>query len=278
MGLKEFEKKKEFLICVDSDGCAMDTMDIKHIRCFGPCMVQEWNLYEWETSILERWNEINLYTMTRGINRFKGLAKMLREIHEKYTKIEGIEQFETWVEESDELSNSALQNSIEKFDNICMKKALAWSKEVNASIDGLDQSDKKPFEGVKDALKYAHEYADIAIVSSANVKAVLDEWELYGLLDYVDIVLAQDAGSKAYCIKELLKKGYKKEKVMMTGDAPGDCKAALKNGVFYYPILVRRETESWKEFADTAVIKLMEGTYGGEYQETKIKAFEDNLK
>lgn len=278
MGLKEFEKKKEFLICVDSDGCAMDTMDIKHIRCFGPCMVQEWNLYEWETSILERWNEINLYTMTRGINRFKGLAKMLREIHEKYTKIEGIEQFETWVEESDELSNSALQNSIEKFDNICMKKALAWSKEVNASIDRLDQLDKKPFEGVKDALKYAHEYADIAIVSSANVKAVLDEWELYGLLDYVDIVLAQDAGSKAYCIKELLKKGYKKEKVMMTGDAPGDCKAALKNGVFYYPILVRRETESWKEFADTAVIKLMEGTYGGEYQEAKIKAFEDNLK
>lgn len=278
MGLKEFEKKKEFLICVDSDGCAMDTMDIKHIRCFGPCMVQEWNLYEWETSILERWNEINLYTMTRGINRFKGLAKMLREIHEKYTKIEGIEQFETWVEESDELSNSALQNSIEKFDNICMKKALTWSKEVNASIDRLDQSDKKPFEGVKDALKYAHEYADIAIVSSANVKAVLDEWELYGLLDYVDIVLAQDAGSKAYCIKELLKKGYKKEKVMMTGDAPGDCKAALKNGVFYYPILVRRETESWKEFADTAVIKLMEGTYGGEYQEAKIKAFEDNLK
>lgn len=278
MGLKEFEEKKEFLICVDSDGCAMDTMDIKHIRCFGPCMVQEWNLYEWETSILERWNEINLYTMTRGINRFKGLAKMLREIHEKYTKIEGIEQFETWVEESDELSNSALQNAIEKFDNICMKKALAWSKEVNASIDRLKQSDKKPFEGVKDALKYAHEYADIAIVSSANAKAVLDEWELYGLLDYVDIVLAQDAGSKGYCIKELLKKGYKKEKVMMTGDAPGDCQAALKNGVFYYPILVRRETESWKEFVDTAVIKLMEGTYGGEYQEAKIKAFEDNLK
>lgn len=27
--LDEFVKKKRYLICVDSDGCAMDTMDVK---------------------------------------------------------------------------------------------------------------------------------------------------------------------------------------------------------------------------------------------------------
>lgn len=278
MGLKEFVKKKDFLICVDSDGCAMDTMDIKHIRCFGPCMVEEWNLHEWEKSILKRWNEINLYSMTRGINRFKGLAKMLHEIHEEYVKIEGIEEFEKWVAESDELSNAALQKAINDCGNICMEKALSWSKAVNASIDKLAESDKKPFEGVKEALKYAHEYADIAIVSSANAKAVLDEWELYGLLEHVDIVLAQDAGSKAYCIGELVKKGYDKEKIMMTGDAPGDRDAALKNSVLYYPILVRYEKESWKEFVEMAVPKLVEGTYAGVYQTDKIKIFENNLQ
>ena len=37
-----------------------------------PCMVEEWGLEAWEKPILDRWNEINLYTMTRGINRFKG--------------------------------------------------------------------------------------------------------------------------------------------------------------------------------------------------------------
>ena len=42
--LEQFTRKKDFLICVDSDGCAMDTMDIKHFRCFGPCLVEEWNL------------------------------------------------------------------------------------------------------------------------------------------------------------------------------------------------------------------------------------------
>ena len=85
--LEQFTRKKDFLICVDSDGCAMDTMDIKHFRCFGPCLVEEWNLKDWETPILARWNEMNLYTMTRGINRFKGLVKMLREVHETYTAV-----------------------------------------------------------------------------------------------------------------------------------------------------------------------------------------------
>ncbi len=278
MVLSEFVKKKDFLICVDSDGCAMDTMDIKHIRCFGPCIVEEWNLHNWESPILARWNDINLYTMTRGINRFKGLAKMLREIHEEYTGIEGIEELEKWVKESDELSNTALQRAIDESGNICLKKALEWSVQINTSIDMLEESDKKPFEGVKEALEYAHEYADIAIVSSANEKAVLDEWELYGLLDHVDIVLAQDAGSKAFCIGELVKKGYGKDKVMMTGDAPGDRDAAVKNGVYYYPILVRREKESWEGFVSVAVKRLTDGTFGGAYQEEKIREFEENLK
>ena len=43
-GLDEFTKEHEYLICVDSDGCAMDTMNCKHLQCFGPCMVAEFGL------------------------------------------------------------------------------------------------------------------------------------------------------------------------------------------------------------------------------------------
>ena len=103
-----YTKRSDFLVCVDSDGCAMDTMDIKHIRCFGPCMVAEWGLEEWRDAILERWNEINLYTMTRGVNRFKGLVKALDEIREKYCEIEELDALERWVNETSELSNACL--------------------------------------------------------------------------------------------------------------------------------------------------------------------------
>lgn len=273
-----FRKNKEYLICVDSDGCAMDTMNIKHIKCFGPCMVNEWKLQPWEESILKRWNEINLYTMTRGINRFEGLLKSLKEINRNYTAIEEIDALEEWVNHTTELSNESLEKEIQKTGASILKKTLAWSDAVNAAIQELDEKDKQPFFGVKEALAYAHRFADIAIVSSANLQAVMEEWDIYGLLEHTDIVLAQNAGSKAYCIQELVKKGYDKDKVLMIGDAPGDQKAAQSNDVFYYPILVQNEIESWREFKEKAVTKLLNGSYGGAYQAEKINAFINNLK
>lgn len=276
--LDTFRKTKEYLVCVDSDGCAMDTMDIKHFNCFGPCMVAEWGLQQWQAPILERWNQINLYTMTRGVNRYKGLAMALSEINKQYRPIEDLDTLVRWAETSRELSNGALEKAIaEHPDSVSLPKALAWSKAVNASIDQIPMSDKKPFAGVAEALALAHQTADVAIVSSANLGAVLDEWELYGLLDHVDIICAQDAGSKAYCISELAKKGYAADHILMCGDAPGDKAAAEKNGVFYYPILVRHEAESWADFA-LALEKLENGSYAGAYQDERNQAFLDNLR
>ncbi|EDT78139.1 HAD family hydrolase [Clostridium perfringens] len=275
--LDNFNKQKDFLICIDSDGCAIDTMDIKHIKCFGPCMVTEWNLEEWKEPILERWNEVNLYTLTRGINRFKGLAVALIEINEKYITIEGLDEFVRWTEETKELSNESLEVEIEKTNNICLKKALEWSKSVNKSIDLLSDDEKCPFEGVKEAIILAKKVADIAIVSSANEKAVLDEWNKHGLLENVDIVLTQNIGSKSYCINKLISKGYSRNNVLMVGDALGDLKAAEENEALYYPIMVRKEKESWIRFSKEALERFTSNSYYGEYQEKVIAEFKENL-
>lgn len=50
-----------------------------------------------------------------------------------------------------------------------------------------------------------------------------------------------------------------------------------KNGVYYYPILAKKEEESWKEFIATAFEKLLIDGYGGAYQKRKIEAFKKNL-
>ncbi len=276
--MNEFTRKHDFLICVDSDGCAMDTMDIKHIKCFGPCMVDEWELHEWRDEILSRWNDINLYTMTRGINRFRGLAMALSEISEKYCKIEAIDELVLWAESSPELSNSALERAIaERPDCISLKKALSWSIAVNKAITSLPEADVHPFPLAREALEFAHNRADVAIVSSANLDAVLTEWKKHGLLQHTDIVMAQNSGSKAACIAALLGHGYKTENVIMCGDAPGDLAAAEKNGVFFYPILVKHERESWQEFINVAFDKLLSGTYNDGYAKSKTDAFLANL-
>ncbi len=277
--IDDFQRKKDYLVCVDSDGCAMDTMDIKHYRCFGPCMVDRWQLGQWGEEILARWNEINLYTMTRGINRFKGLAMALTEINEKYTEIPDLDHLVNWVENADELSNTSLEREIAKVgDSDCLTRALAWSVAVNNAIKQLPEEEIKPFPLVKEALALAHGVADVAIVSSANLGAVMEEWTKHGLLPHTDIVMAQDSGSKASCIAALLAKGYSPDRVVMCGDAPGDLAAAEKNGVYYYPILVRGEEESWREFMDCALDKLLDGSYGAGYSDRKKKEFVDNLK
>ena len=240
-------------------------------------MVTEWNLEEWKEPILESWNEVNLYTLTRGINRFKGLAVALTEINDKYTKIEGLDVFLKWTEETKELSNESLEIEIEKTNNICVKKALEWSKAVNKSIDLLSDDEKCPFEGVKEAILEAAKIADIAIVSSANEKAVLDEWSQHGLLESVDIVLTQNIGSKAYCIRKLIEKGYNRTNVLMVGDALGDLKAAEENEVSFYPIMVRKEKESWKRFIKEVLNKFTNNLFIGEYQKKVIDEFKLNL-
>lgn len=275
--LQTYEKKHDYLVCVDSDGCAMDTMDVKHFRCFGPCMVAEWGLEQWSDAILKRWNDVNLYTMTRGVNRFKGLAMCLSEINEQYTSIEDLASLTQWVETSPELSNGALKAAIAAAPSPALEKAMHWSIAVNETISALPEEDKLPFPLAKEGLAFAHERADVAIVSSANLDAVLAEWEQHGLLPHTDIVLSQNAGSKAFCIGELLKKGYAPDHVLMVGDAPGDCDAAKKNRVFYYPILVRSEKESWQEFMDEGFERLLSGTYAGDYQAKKIDQFVKNL-
>ena len=271
-----FTKKWDFLVCVDSDGCAMDTMDVKHIRCFGPCMVDEWGLDRWREPILRRWNELNLYTMTRGINRFQGLRLALEEINRQYVPICGVEELAAWVDNATELSNSALEDAIAQGGGLCLQKALAWSKAVNRSITRLPEELKQPFPGALEGLATAHAVADVAVVSSANRDAVVEEWEKYGLAVHVDLLLAQDAGTKAHCIAELLKKGYDPHHVLMVGDAPGDQAAAEKNGVWFYPILVRHEAESWAQLRQTGLDKLSAGEYE-DYGKEKAAEFRRNL-
>ena len=267
--LENFTRSRDFLICVDSDGCAMDTMDVKHRRCFGPCMVKEWELASWEEKILDRWNEINLYSVTRGVNRFVGLAQALEEIDTTYCHIEGLEEFVGWTRNAPELSNHALQRACAGAAGPCLAKALAWSEEVNRQIDNLPISEKKAFQGVAEGLAAAHRVADIAVVSSANRSAVEEEWSRCGLIGSVDVLCCQDSGNKAHCIRELLQFGYGADRVLMVGDAPGDHKAAQQNGVLFYPVLVRKESQSWNAFSE-----VIDGFVQGKYPEQQRKWYE----
>lgn len=275
--LNDFEKTKDFLICIDSDGCVLDTMDVKHMRCFGPCLVHEWGLHEYRDDIIRLWRRVNLLSSTRGINRFKALAKVLVEIHENYMRVEGLDEYIYWVQTTNELSEQSLEEAFERTGSECIKMAMDWSRLVNQSIVMVSDNKKQPFDGAKEALKLASENADVVIVSSANEDALLREWKAQGIFQYAGLFMSQETGSKRKCLEALLEKGYAPDHVIMVGDAPIDLQSAKSAGVLFYPVLAYQERESWDEFQD-AFERFLKGDYAGEFQDTKIKKFEDNLK
>ncbi len=274
--IKEFRKTRDFLICIDSDGCVMDTMDVKHMRCFGPCLVYEWDLGEYREEIIRLWRKVNLLSISRGVNRFQGLAQVLKNIHENYIRVEGLDGYLRWAESAQELSDKSLEEAYEKTENICMKKAMDWSRLVNQSMAMVSDTKKPPFEGTEDALRLAREKADIVILTAANRREINKEWEVFELAQYTDLLMSQENGRKEECLNELLEKGYEKDHVLMVGDAPADLAAAQAAGVLFYPILAYQERESWENFSD-ALDHFTNGDYAGSYQEERIKEFQENL-
>lgn len=269
----KFNKEHKYLICIDSDGTIMDTMTIKHYKCFGPCFIDVFNFIDQKEDILNEWNRINLFSLTRGINRFEGLKTILEYIKNKYNdEIEGFEIFSLWVETTKKLGNDSLKEEINKYpDNICLNKALKWSEEVNKNIALLPLG--KPFEYVKETLLTLSNFADLVGVSSANPAAVKKEWQENDLMKYFKYVACQDEGSKTFIIKEAIKQGYKKSDVIMLGDALGDLKSAHENEVYFYPITPKHECEYWKKLNNEVSLLIKNDKYKKEVETIYINEF-----
>ena len=273
-----FTDNFKFIVCIDSDGCAMDTMDIKHIRFFGPIAAEIFTIKD-KTKFLEEWNRINLFSKTRGINRFKGLLLGLKFAEQNGEFVEDYTIFQKWCDETSSLSNQSLEEAYADSLDPVQKKALEWSKAVNNGIESELKGKDRPFEGVKEALEIISQSAQIAIVSSANSEAVNSEWERHGLMPFVSEFFGQERGSKFAAIQEIKSQGFSPENILMIGDAPGDLDAAKNNEVHFYPILYGKEKESWSNLINGVLKEFLNNHYDDlKYQEIYSRHLEEAKK
>src|SRR5262249_9024382 len=70
----QFVKACDFFVGIDSDGCAFDTMEVKHKECFIPNIIKSYKLAAISKFVREVAEFVNLYSVHRGINRFPGLV------------------------------------------------------------------------------------------------------------------------------------------------------------------------------------------------------------
>jgi phosphoglycolate phosphatase-like HAD superfamily hydrolase len=239
--LKALKPEKEFFIGIDSDGCVFDTMEIKQKECFCPNFIKFYNLQRVSKYARETWEFVNLYSKTRGINRFLALLEAVRllkerpEVKARRAALPDMSALEKWVAAESKLGNPALERYAAEVNDPRINLTLAWSKKVNVDIAEMVFG-ISPFPYFEESLKKIVEKADAMVVSQTPGEALEREWEENSIDNFVRLICGQEYGTKTEHIALAAKGKYPDNKILMIGDAPGDYKAASSNGVLFYPI------------------------------------------
>ncbi|MBQ6595209.1 MAG: HAD family hydrolase [Clostridia bacterium] len=282
--LVRMRRGHEFLVCVDSDGCAFDTMSLKQKDCFFPATERAWELERFAPYARETALFVNLYSSTRGMNRYPALVRTLRLLDRRPEAralgyaCPDLEPLEEWIRQTSALSQGALTEHIRSLGRTepVLERTVEWVRTVDANIERLVRH-IPPFPGVREALRRFSVFADIVVVSTATNADLRREWGEHGLLDLVTAVAGQETGSKADCIRKANGGRYPAGHVLMIGDAPGDHRAALDAGALFYPILADREEESWRLAEETVAEQFRSGTYAETGMGPALERFRQTL-
>ena len=165
--LTDFIRKRDFLVCMDSDGCVMDTVRIKHCSVFCPELIRVFGLEAHTDFITTAWEEINLNSITRGISRFESAVLIFDRLKNRGIDVPGSEDIAAWVSTASELSTASLQQEVLRSGSLALRKLQEWNNACNRRIQALEPT-FKPFPGVEYSLHQLHTVADVAVVSAAN--------------------------------------------------------------------------------------------------------------
>jgi phosphoglycolate phosphatase-like HAD superfamily hydrolase len=231
---------------------------------------------------------VNLFSRTRGCNRFIALQHIYRFltetpeikqiIMEQGITLPDTTTLDAYIEKYKDISlgNPTLEEYVQRKGGSSLSKLLTWSKVVNSTITEKINN-IPPFDHVRETLALASENADLIVVSQTPYQALDREWKKHNLDDYVTVIAGQEMGKKEEHIRIAARGKYKSDEMLMLGDAPGDRRAAEANGALFYPIIPGKETESWKRLVEEALPRFFEKTFAGSYQKELMAEFDQAL-
>ncbi|NLE28849.1 MAG: HAD family hydrolase, partial [Phycisphaerae bacterium] len=199
--LKSFKPKHKFFVGIDSDGCAFDTMEIKHKECFIPNIIQYWNLQAVSKYAREAAEFVNLYSEWRGINRFPALTMVFdllserREVQQRQVEIPKAQAVRDFINSGLPLGNPALKQEVQRTNDPVLIQCLQWSEAVNNTIADMVKG-VPPFPFVRESLKMLAENADAMVVSQTPGEALCREWAEHHIDPYVAVIAGQEMGTK----------------------------------------------------------------------------------
>ncbi|MCL2880914.1 MAG: HAD family hydrolase, partial [Treponema sp.] len=234
--------EKEFFIGIDSDGCVFDSMELKHKECFCPAFIKNFKLQSVSRYAREAWDFVNLYSQTRGCNRFFAvmyaldLLRQRPEVLERGADIMTLPALKAWTQRESKLGNPALKAELDRTHDSELAIAYQWSQDVNEAVQKI-VCGVPPFPYFRESLDTMLTRADVITVSQTPTEALQREWAELGIAELVRCIAGQELGTKSEHLAYAAKGKYPANKILMIGDAPGDLGAAKSVGAFFYPII-----------------------------------------
>jgi len=279
--LKDFTPAKEFFVGIDSDGCIFDSMEIKHKECFAPMFIKHFELQAVSKYAREVWEFVNLYSKTRGANRFPALSRSLNllrkrpQVIARNVQVADSKAVDEWIARENKLGNATLAAEV-KNGNQGLEHVKRWSDAVNHTIEDIVKG-VPPFPLVREALEKLTQKADAMCISQTPADALKREWAEHDIDRFACIIAGQEMGTKTEHLKFAAKDKYPAQKILMIGDAPGDFKAAKSNGALFFPIIPGREEVSWERLFKEGLDRFFAGKYAGDYEAALVKEFDASL-
>ncbi len=277
---KDYLPTMNFFVGLDSDGCVFDSMEIKHKECFTPMFIKHWRLQAASKYARRAWEFANLYSKTRGMNRFPVCARTLRllqqwpEASARGIDIPDLQPLQAFIDSDFPPSNAGLRAFLRQSSHPVLELTMQWSLAVNAAVKDIVFG-VPPFPRVLDTLDLIIARADLAVVSGTPGEALKREWAENGIFQYPQVIAGQEMGKKTEHLSTLAGGDrYAPGKKLMIGDAPGDRRAAEATGCLFYPINPGDEEASWERLCEEALERFFRGTYEGGYQRRRIAEFE----
>lgn len=194
--LIDFKPQHGFFVGIDSDGCAFDAMELKHKECFIPTIVRVWGLQAVSKYTRETCEFVNLYSKTRGLNRWIALSRvfdLLRERPEvtaRGAKVPKGDKIKEFIDSGYPLSHAGMVQYAADHPDPELEQAVQWSTAVDDAIEAMVHG-VPPFPWVRESLQKMQGNVDLMVVSATPVEALEREWGENGIAQYMSVIAGQ---------------------------------------------------------------------------------------
>ena len=215
--LKDFKPKHDFFIGIDSDGCVFDSMEIKHKESFPPMFNKHHKLQAVSKYAREVWDFVNLYSKTRGANRFPALVRALNllrersEVKARKVNIPSYPALDDWIKRESKLGNATLEKEV-KDGNEGLAYIKVWSDAVNNQVADIVHG-VPPFPLLRETLENSISQADMMVISQTPCDALEREWTEHNISQYVEKIAGQEMGTKTEHLKFAAVNKYESDKI-----------------------------------------------------------------